>query len=263
MMYINRSGKTPPQVWLDRADVITNSLLAATSEGARNLIIDTNQNLWGELKDFLFDISFQKCWYSESRDTYSHPHVDHFRPKKAALGIDRTDKGGYWWLAFQWTNYRVCGGAGNVRKKDKFAVKSGKAIDHTSNLEDEIIYLLDPTEEEDTLKLTFNSNGEAMAYKRTGWDSERATYTIDTLNLNFKRLKEARKMLWITCSTLIAETQQLMDQNDINPSTYRRGQIKEKLTRLKEIANKQSEFSGTVKACLRSTGIEWAISYAA
>lgn len=263
MMYIDRTGKAPEQDWLDRADQATQLLMNATTAAERNTIIDTNEVLWGELKDFLLEISFNKCWYSEAKDTYNHLHVDHFRPKKIALGIDRKDHGGYWWLAFQWQNYRVCGGAGNVRKKDKFPVRSNKANDNTSNLDDEAIYFLDPTSEEDTFKITFNSNGEIMPIENTGWDYDRAKYTITNLNLNFKKLKEARKELWVKCSTLVTETQDLMAQNNINPSPYRKGQITEKLAQLRELANKKSEFSATIKACLRSTGIHWAVSYAA
>jgi uncharacterized protein (TIGR02646 family) len=263
MIYINRDGKSPDQDWLDRADAATNSLLSATSYLERCQIIDANEALWRELKDFLLEISNQKCWYSEACDVYNNLHVDHFRPKKIALGIDKQDHGGYWWLAFKWGNYRVCGGAGNVRKKEKFAIRANKANDVNANTDDEVIYFLDPTEEEDPLKLTFNSSGEIGPLIQTGWDFERAEYTIRNLNLNFKKLKEARKILWVKCSTLVTETQDLMNQNNLSPSSFRKGQIKEKLRQLRELVDKTSPFSATAKACLRSTGIEWALAYAA
>lgn len=263
MMYIDRTGKSPQENWINRADQMTQALLAAANATDRNNIIDANQNLWGELKDFLLEISWQKCWYSESKDKYNHLHVDHFRPKKIAIGIDKKDHGGYWWLAFQWQNYRVCGGVGNVRKKDKFPVRKNKAMDFTSTTEDEATYFLDPTCEEDTFKITFNSNGEAMPIETNGWDFDRAKYTITNLNLNFKKLKEARKDHWVKCSILVAEIQDLMAQNNINFSAHRKGQIAEKLNQLRDLANKKSEFSATIKACLRSTGLQWAISYAA
>jgi uncharacterized protein (TIGR02646 family) len=256
-------GKSPEQDWLDRANQVTQQLINATTLAERNSIIDANEVLWGELKDFLLEISYNKCWYSEAKDAYNHLHVDHFRPKKIALGIDKIDHGGYWWLAFQWQNYRVCGGVGNVRKKDKFPVRSNKADDPNANIDDEAIFFLDPTNEEDTFKITFNSNGEVMPIETTGWDFQRADYTITNLNLNFKKLKESRKDLWVKCSTLVTETQALMAQNNLNPSAFRKGQITEKLTQLRELANKKSAFSATIKACLRSTGIHWAVSYAA
>jgi uncharacterized protein (TIGR02646 family) len=263
MIYIDRTGYTPDAAWIASADDLTQQLLDAADANARNQIIDDNQALWGQLKDFLLDISQNKCWYSEARDAYAHYHVDHFRPKKEALGIDKVDYGGYWWLAFQWTNYRVCGGAGNVRKGAKFAVRANKANQHTDPIDDEIIYFLDPCDEEDVLKITFNEHGEMSPIMATGWDYERASYTIESLNLNFKLLKEKRKETWTKCFTLIKETQNLMAQNDIAPSAARRGQIKEKLKQLKELVKTTSEFSATAKACLQSAGLPWALQIAA
>lgn len=263
MIHINREGFTPDIGWIAKADALTQQLINAPNEVSRNTIIDANQDVWGELKDFLLSISNNKCWYSEAKDVYNHLHVDHFRPKKIALGIDNVNYGGYWWLAFAWKNYRVCGGTGNVRKRDKFAVRSNKSNVPNSPIEDEIIYFLDPCEEEDVLKLTFNQNGEVMPISTSGWDYERVTYTIKSLNLNFKYLKEARKEIWIKSSTLVSEIQNLMELNDANPSVLRKGQIKEKIKQLKELAQPSAEFSATVKACLLSTGLPWAYRIAA
>src|SRR5690606_18317539 len=121
----------------------------------------------------------------------------------------------------------------------------------------------DPCEEEDVLKITFNEHGEMSPITATGWDYERAKYTIESLNLNFKLLKEKRKETWTKCFTLVKETQALMAQNDISPSAARRGQIKEKLKQLKELVKTTSEFSATAKACLQSAGLPWALQIAA
>jgi uncharacterized coiled-coil DUF342 family protein len=96
-----------------------------------------------------------------------------------------------------------------------------------------------------------------------GWDYERADYTIKSLNLNFKLLKEKRKETWTKCFTLIKETQNLMAQNDASPSAARRGQIKELLRQLKDLVKTTSEFSATAKACLQSSGLPWALLIAA
>jgi hypothetical protein len=61
----------------------------------------------------------------------------------------------------------------------------------------------------------------------------------------------------------VSETQKLMQENNINPSTYKKGQIKEKLIQIKEYVKSTSEFTATAKACLKSTGIDWAMSIAA
>lgn len=264
MIFIDRTGFSPDINWLKRADKVTDQLLVAKDKDDIHKIIDKNQALWGELKNVLLELSNNKCWYSESKDKYSYLHVDHFRPKKAAIGNDnKTDFGGYWWLAFDWINYRVCGGVGNVIKRDKFAVLRNKANKPTDVWKDEIIYLLDPCEEEDILKITFNNNGEAMPIQNTGWHFEQAEYTIKTLKLNFKKLKEARMDIWIKCVGLVNETKNLMDEDNNNPSSYRRGQIKEKLKQLKAFVKSSSEFSATARSCLKSTGIDWAMSIVA
>tara|TARA_R110000782_G_scaffold237188_1_gene323294 strand:- start:8241 stop:9032 length:792 start_codon:yes stop_codon:yes gene_type:complete len=263
MIFIDRGKYKPDKVWIKKADGLTRQLMNATSQAARNKIIDDNEKVWGELKDFLLSISNEKCWYSEAKDSYNHLHVDHFRPKKIALDLDKKDKGGYWWLAFNWLNYRVCGGVGNVKKRDKFAVRSNKAIFPNIEIDDEIIYFLDPCEEEDVLKITFNENGEMQPISPSGWDYESASYTIENLNLNFKKLREARKEIWIKCFSLITETQILMDKNQTTPSPKRKGQIKEKVKQLKELVNPSSAYSATAKACLTSAGLMWTMKIAA
>ncbi len=263
MRFIDIENFSPAADWLKTSEKLTEKLNESSTKEKRNEIIDQNQKEWGKLKESLLELSHKKCWYSEAKDTYSYYHVDHFRPKKVALDIDKQDKGGYWWLAFEWTNYRVCGGVGNVIKRDKFAVKSNKANRARDSIEDEIIYLLDPTEEEDVLKITFNNNGEITPiYNKGDWFYEQADYTITTLNLNFKLLKEARKELWNKCETLINETQKLMSENNTSPSALKKGRVKEKMKQIKELIKSTSEFSTTAKACLRSTGFDWAAQIA-
>ena len=263
MIFIDRDDFVPNKDWLERADLITKQLLISIGNSKIHEIIDNNQTLWGELKDVLLKLSNDKCWYSESKDNYSYLHVDHFRPKKAAIGNDKKDYGGYWWLAFNWTNYRICGGVGNVNKRDKFAVLRNKANTPFDVWEDEIIYLLDPCEESDVLKITFNCFGEIMPIQKTGWHYEQADYTIKCLKLNSKKLKEARKDVWLKCSTLVDEIQKLMQEESLNSSAYKKGQIQENLKRLKEFVKSKSEFSATARACLKSSGIDWVMSIAA
>jgi len=266
MIHIDLKGKEPDKKWKARADVATKELLAAVDVKSRNKVIDKYVTLWGELKKHLSDLSHKKCWYSESKDNYSHCHVDHFRPKKEAIGLDKkTDFGGYWWLAFEWTNYRYCGGAGNVRKNSYFAVKSNKANNPGEATDDEIIYFLDPTDIDDPLKITFTEEGitKPISIKNTDWDFIRAEYTIHYLNLNFENLKEARKITWKYCSDLIIEIQGLLDAQQTTPSAARKQKIKDKMEELKKYSSIDAEFSATVKTCLLSSGLPWAMKIAA
>lgn len=263
MIYIDRTGFAPDAAWLNKADEITKELLNAKTLDQKHKIIDDNESLWGELKDVLMELSHQKCWYSEAKDTFSYYHVDHFRPKKKALGLDKKDKGGYWWLAFNWTNYRISGAVGNVNKRDKFAVYRNKANNPDEVWEDETIYLLDPCNQFDPIKLTFNFNGEARSLYLAGFHKEQAEYSITALKLNYKKLKEARKKVWSDCSLIVSELTNLLDAESKSPSATRRGKMEILFKQLKELIKPSSEFSATARACLKSTGIEWAISIAA
>ena len=71
MIYIDRTGFAPNDAWLAKADKVTKELLAADTKAKKYKIIDDNEKLWGELKDVLMELSHQKCWYSESKDTFS------------------------------------------------------------------------------------------------------------------------------------------------------------------------------------------------
>ena len=93
MRFIDLDDFNPDPNWVVRADSVTNQLLAAANINDVHQIIDSNEALWGELKDALLSLSHDKCWYSEAKDKYSYLHVDHFRPKKAAFGIDKVDYG--------------------------------------------------------------------------------------------------------------------------------------------------------------------------
>ena len=47
-----------------------------------------------------------KMLVTEGRDICSHKDVEHFRPKKEAKNKDGTVRDGYWWLAFEYSNFR-------------------------------------------------------------------------------------------------------------------------------------------------------------
>jgi len=116
MRYIDLDNHKPDQAWLDKSDALTAELIQLHKAGdiaARNQLIDDNANHWGQIKQWLLDISHNKCWFSEAKDIYSHLDVEHFRPKKEAKDIDGTKRDGYWWLAFDYKNFRACGNVGN------------------------------------------------------------------------------------------------------------------------------------------------------
>jgi hypothetical protein len=160
MIHINIKGKTPPDVWCKRAELLTEQFEQLQTPVERKKFINQHR-IWSELQDWLRKLSHGKCWYSEAREIYSFYDVDHFRPKNRVKQLDGTEREPYWWLAFEWRNYRLSGGIGNRLNRDEnnetrgkgdfFPLREGSpaATGPKSDLRDELIYLLDPTDPDD------------------------------------------------------------------------------------------------------------------
>lgn len=261
MIFIDLNNNPPCQDWIDRADILTQQLINTPNITDKHQIIDENQGMWGEIKEFLSNLKNKKCWYSESRNDGAHCHVDHFRPKKESINESGNDLGGYWWLAFDWRNYRYSGPASNVRKRSYFHVNSNKANNYLDSLEDEDIRFLDPTEIDDPPKLGFNIEG--MAHPKstnvTSRDYIQAEYTIRRMNLNLAGLVDNRKDKYRRTQLLVSATERLLQQQQALFSVARRQRINAHLMELYSMSSSNSEYSATVKYCLKSTGHDWAL----
>lgn len=257
MIHIDISNKQPPADWLQKADRVTAELKAATDSEKRK-IIEKNSNLWTDLKDWLQTLSHDKCWYSEAIESFSDYEVDHFRPKNRSKHLHGNDGEWYWWLAFEWRNYRISGSRGNRRKSNYFPLKEGThPCNPDSDVNDEIFYLLDPTDPDDPLLLTFDESGNPYpTAKKNTWEYERATETIKRLHLDFHRLVEERKKLWTRCRRLIREAESVMA--DTTASVTSKMRLKSIFKELRGLSSPKSELSSTACACLLSTGIGWA-----
>jgi uncharacterized protein (TIGR02646 family) len=265
MIYINIDNHEPEQDWLDRADVLTANLLAAVDTAARKIIIAGNEYMWGELKQHFCDVLHRKCWYSESVNDFAHCHVDHFRPKGKAEDEDKNiQDGGYWWLAFNWRNYRYSAPAGNIRKKYYFHVNANKALAPADAVENENIRFLDPCEPGDPEKLKFNNEGiiSPKSADTATRNYIQAEYTIRRMNLNMPGLVEGRKDKYRRAARKVRETQALLTLQDINHDMARHQLIKANMKELHELANKFSLYSAAVKYCLKESGLEWAVNIA-
>jgi uncharacterized protein (TIGR02646 family) len=262
MIYINNTTISPNAKWLKKAQELTDALVAATTHQERKDIIDKNHRIWKLLKDGLKVISYGKCWYSEAREIFSHYHVDHFRPKLQALNTQNVDQGGYWWLAFDWTNYRLSGSVGNTKKGDYFPVKRHKCNNPNDPIDDELCYFLDPTNKDDVKLLNFNEDGKAVPSVEQAtaqWSYERADETITWFDLNYDSLKEERKRIWKNLVLEILETQILLDDYENNQSVALREKIKSKFEEFRKKIAPCTELSATIRCCLRSCGFNWAL----
>jgi hypothetical protein len=115
--------------WLVKAKRIRAEVEAVIPnyERARE-IINQNSVLWRELKSAISQILHGKCWYCEVRQDRSDDAIDHFRPK-GRVAEDKHHPG-YWWLAFEPSNYRYSCTYCNSHRIDVISGKGGGKQDH-------------------------------------------------------------------------------------------------------------------------------------
>lgn len=276
MRHVNLENKTPPEDWCRKAEELTSKLQDSTDTEERKKIIDEH-TLWSdsEFKKWLRGLFYDKCWYSEAREVYSFYDVDHFRPKKRVKNLDGTEREGYWWLTYDWKNYRICGNISNRPNRDENGETRGKsdyfplkedspiANSPSCDIRDENPYLLDPTDPDDPLLLTFNESGKPTPASLEGlWEYIRAEETIRILHLDYPPLVDERKKIWIKCNLLITEIENLMLSKMETTSAYNDAALKLKMADLRDMASEEAELSSTAKACLLSSGRRWAMNLA-
>jgi hypothetical protein len=250
------AGSTPPQAWLDEAEALTDQLRRAPDDAARVALVWANRKLWRDkrLLEWLTQLHHRKCWYSEARESVSSYHVDHFRPKGRATQPDGTRRGGYWWLTFDWTNYRLSGQLLNVKKRDLFPVQlpglAESANPHTLDIEG--CRLIDPMSQ-DAWLLSFerSDDGECLAGPCPGVegdDLERVKTTIDVLGLNrLESLKKNRGTTWDQCLARIQDYQIAGKEHILHTRAALRYVAAKALA---DLSSEKAEFSSVAKACI-------------
>lgn len=258
MRHISVAGRTPDAAWLTKAAGILEQLKAAPDRQTRSAIIDANSAVWGELKSWLLDLSHQKCWFSEAKDCFSHWHVEHFRPKKSVKDADGTEHEGYWWLAFDWKNFRVCGSVGNTKKGTFFPLRptcDRSPVGGDIRLEDP--QLLDPTDPDDPNLLSFDMEGNVIVAPGVvdEWDISRVNYSIERLKLDFGPLVDRRKTIWAECWARIGDyTRELGLYHQDKGNAVARDRCKQAAAHLREMIGETRELSSVARACIFASG---------
>ena len=243
--------------WQNKSNQLVAAMAALHGAGnlaARNALIEDNNAHWGKLKPWLLALSAGKCWFSETRDTYSHLDVEHFRPKKEAKALDSIIRDGYWWLAFDYMNFRACGNVGNRKKGGWFPLQAG-SLCSTYALrceESEIAYLLDPVDIHDVNLLAFDEEGRAVAAPGiSAWERDRVTETVKCLKLNAHLpLAEARRKIWGDVTKLVDQYYRAKSRCREGGNPAARQKVKDLLLEVKEMTHVSAELSGVAKWCV-------------
>ena len=294
MIFIDLSTYLPDDDWRYEAWQLEQELHAKVTNEEKFAFIDANRAFWGRLKaGFPHN---DKCWISESKESVSVYQIEHFRPTRAVgrstsvfkllhpiVEETRRDwtaatryKGlGYWWLAFNYLNYRNCGGKINNTKGIRFPMEQNSVIAYSLNDDwnNERNILIDPTKSGDPDLVTFDPDGKARPNTLTkeSYEFLRAHVSIEIYGLNsIDTLVTHRAAKWNECYKAIKRAIDKYDDiegavNNGDLPLYNRyfGEFMDFIDNdIKPAIRETSEFSAVAKACVMSYAKhEWIREY--
>lgn len=262
-----------PDGWLDKAEKMNQLLFDAADDKERQRIIDKNP-IWKQLFVPLSLLSKGKCWYSEALDVMSDRDIDHFRPKGSAKninGVKRADEDGYWWLAYDYENYRFSSQYSNEPRIDKFdkaKATGGKWVyfplfegsitaKTKPRCKDEEIMLLDPCDADDPNLLTFDSKGKAIANVPAILDERdklRVETSIKLYHLDHTPLEELRERVWDFCQRMVDEIRTISN-DPAGISNFGRNRVKFLKDEIRRLTKKDIQLSAVAIACCEENGL--------
>jgi hypothetical protein len=255
--------------WLRKVEVVNAELYKVKTAQQHHDYIEANKRLWADedLKEWLLKLSKDKCWYTEVKHGADYPEIEHFRPKKSAKdenSIVVTD--GYYWLAFNLTNYRISKPMPNRKKGTFFPVIDEKR--RAKNCKqchlDERPWFLDPLAPRDHMLLSFNDNGKAVPeIGTTQLQKNRVAFTVSHFGLNHVLLNRRRKEVWKTTRQLFNRYSQLTAIAEKTGSIRAETKAEEALEKIMALIKPSAEFSSIAKTALKKTGAPMAINIAA
>lgn len=268
MIYVKRDAGIIPQQLLDRA-VAAQEKLEALPANKRAEHIKKNSKIWRDFKNYLSQMSYGKCWYSESPEAQSHLDVDHFRPKLEARRDEKVcDKPGYEWLAFSWDNFRLSAQLSNrpVRNEETEATDgkgswfplvdgSPKAYWENRCIDIERPMLLDPTNAEDVRLIDVQADGRMGPSKYCyGTDKARVRESIVRLGLDLPRLKEARLRLMRNVKELTEILVQMQEASDDDDLFADKAPRKATIKAIRDKTHPCEPYAAAVRSQLRMMG---------
>lgn len=243
--------------WLAKSKQLVAQLAALEASGKRderNALIDQNKSHWDQLKPWLMALSGGKCWFSDVRDLFSHYDVEHFRPKKQAKALDGSERDGYWWLAFDYMNFRLCGNVGNRKKGGWFPLQQGSLLStYAAQCEEsESCIFLDPIDENDVSLIAFDEEGKVIpAPGASVWQKQRVEETVKRLKLNeHVPLAEERRKVWQKVDFLIEDFRKALSRCALGNNPAAKEKLKTIRKGIRDLTNPASELSSVARWCL-------------
>ncbi len=261
MIFIDLFGNPPPPELIEEGAELTKQLVGLSPD-KRNDFIDKHDDYWGKLKEYYAGLSHEKCWYTEAKDSASIYHMDHFRPKKQPKELKKnceikteTSVEAYWWLAFDWMNYRLAASIPNTSKGSYFPLKDGTcAVKQGEDLNQEWCGLLDPTDEYDVSLIAFGIDGKVYPACTDAdcWDAIRVHLSIRVFNLDYISLVDARKEIQQVCKAKIELIKNAQKEYAETHSLVYRDMLKKYIKELKDMTKPTAEFSAVARNYIRN-----------
>ena len=262
MRFVDLTKLELPPGWEERAQRVLQEV-SYLDDSNRASEINRRSTIWTALRSELAELSNRKCWYCEARQERSDMPIDHFRPKNRVGEEGCENHPGYWWLAFEWENFRYSCTYCNSRRRDvKTETTGGKAdrfpLRDEANrcwtpddlLSEEQPVLLDPTVRTDPGLLWFDEDGSAHpkhSESNATWPYRRARESIDIYHLNHSDLKEARQIVCNTCRRKVGEGDAAWEDFS-QGSTRAEEQFKKAVEDLGELMDENAEYSAAARA---------------
>ena len=150
--------------------------------------------LQDDVREPLWKIHHGKCCYCErKREIKRESDIEHYRPKSEVT--EEIAHPGYWWLAYEWTNYLYsCKPCNETYKRNFFPLLNGspRAVGPDQDTSIERPVFINPIDDDPESCISYNWwDGAEIYVKAIGCDcAGRGSETIKILNLN--RLMEDR-----------------------------------------------------------------------
>ncbi|MDA3556353.1 hypothetical protein MKL42_02310 [Acinetobacter sp. AOR15_HL] len=222
--------------WRVQAAALKKALLEAPDQARRKQIINKSSEIWRKYYELLPDNFKRKCWYCEAEEIRSDMPVDHFRPKNMVEG--EKENNGYWWLAFDWENYRCactfCNSRRNFEESQggkacKFPLLNpdNRAVKPEDDISIEQLNFLDPFKPQDEKLLWFDNDGFPIPNPNiTPAEVEKVENSVDIFHLHETRIVRARNRIRITVDTLVKKLRN--NSNDEESFSKLKSMVREK-----------------------------------
>lgn len=224
---------------------------------------------WNEFQPIMIQEFGYKCWYSEAKIGSGDFEIDHFRPKNRSRQHDGAElkKNGYWWLAYNWENFRLSGSLINKRRRDRLndcndvegkgdyfplyldAEERGTIAEDCSPITCELPILLDPFCSYDVDLISFDENGEVITNSNNPLDEFRALKSIEFYHLDLDQLNYLRSQIWNNCVEEIEDAKKGYFESQFEHQ--KRDCLDKCFRNLKRMCDKKSEFSSVAITCVK------------